>query len=271
MNINNILNPNFAKMISGEFIAAMITMTIIVIFSLVIYFKQKKYGPLEKPKGIVNAAEMVIDWADKQIADIMGCPKYFSNFGGYIIPLFLFIFIGFFIGMMGIPNFIVLGSAADGYILNETKLFSALPNPFTSVATTVSLGLITVVMIEITKLRAQKFNYWKQFVFTFPPLVPLLTNLTPMISLGIRLFGNSFAGYCIMTLLYNALFNIAGGFGLITGPIIMPFMHAYFDAFSGFIQSLVFVLITMMDIGQEAPSEDAQREMAEAVTLKAKK
>ena len=72
-----------------------------------------------------------------------------------------------------------------------------------------------------------------------------------------------------MTLLYNALSNIGGGFGLIASPFVMPFMHAYFDAFSGFIQSLVFVMITMMDIAQEAPSEEAQKEIAKATTLKA--
>lgn len=269
MNFDNVLNPKFAKMISPEFLVSMVTMLIIIILSFVIYFKQKNVDPLEKPKGIVNVAETIIDWADKQVNGLMHCPRWFGNFAGYIIPLFMYIFIGFFIGMMGIPNFFFIGSKADGYIYNETKLFTALPNPFTNLAFTLSISFITVVMIEATKLRAQKFNYWKQFVFTFPPLIPLVTNFSPMISLGIRLFGNSFAGYCIMTLLYNALANIGGGFGLIAGPVIMPFMHAYFDAFSGFIQSLVFVMITMMDIAQEAPSEESQEEMAKATTLKA--
>jgi F-type H+-transporting ATPase subunit a len=269
MNFENVLNPNFIKMMPLEFIVSMITMLIIIVLSFVIYFKQKKYGPLDKPKGIVNVAETVIGWADEKVNGLMHCPRWFGDFAGYIIPLFMFIFIGFFIGMMGIPNFIVLGSAEDGYIINESKLFVQLPNPFTNLAFTLSLGLLTVIMIEVTKLRVQKFSYWKQFVFTFPPFVPLVTNLSPMISLGVRLFGNSFAGYCIMTLLYNALANIGGGFGLIASPFVMPFMHAYFDAFSGFIQSLVFVMITMMDIAQEAPSEESQKEMAMATTLKA--
>lgn len=269
MNFENVLNPNFIKMISPEFIASLMTMLIIIILSFVIYFKQRKLDPLEKPKGIVNLAETVIGWADKSVNEIMDSPRWFGNFAGYIIPLFMYIFIGFFIGMMGFPNFIYLGSKADGYLLNETKLFAALPNPFTNLAFTLIIGLITVIMIEITKMRVQKFSYWKQFVFTFPPLIPLATNFSPMLSLGIRLFGNSFAGYCIVTLLYNALKNIGGGFGLIASPFIMPFMHAYFDAFSGFIQALVFVMITMMDIAQEAPHDEVQKEIAKATTLKA--
>lgn len=269
MNFGNLLNTSYDKMISGEFIVSMITMLIIVILSFVIYFKQKKYGPLDKPKGIVNLAETIIGWADEKVSGIMGCPRYFANFAGYIIPLFLFIFIGFFIGMMGIPNFIVLGPASEGYILNEGKLFTQMPNPFTNLAFTLSIGFITVVLIEVTKIRTQKWSYWKPFVLTFPPFLPLVTNLVPMISLGIRLFGNSFAGFCVMTLLYNALYNMLGGFGLLAGPVVMPFMHAYFDAFSGLIQALVFVMITMMDIAQEAPSTEADEAVAKATTLKA--
>lgn len=269
MNFDNFLSRDYPKMISAEFITSMLTMLIIIVLSFVIYFKQKKYSPLDKPKGIVNLAEGVIGWADKQVSSIMKCPRYFANFPAYIIALFMYIFIGFFIGMIGFPNFIVLGSSADGYLLNEGKLFAQLPNPFTNLAFTLTISFLTVVFIEITKLRTQKQNYWKQFVFTFPPLVPLVTNFSPMISLGIRLFGNSFAGFCIMTLLYNALYNIGNGFGLIVGPAVMPFLHAYFDAFGALIQSLVFVMITMMDIAQEAPEEASQEEMAKAVTLKA--
>lgn len=269
MNFGNLLNPQYQKMISLEFVVSMMTMLIIIILSFVIYVKQKKYGPLDKPKGIVNLAETIIGWADEKVSGIMNCPRWFGDFAGYIIPLFLFIFIGFFIGMMGLPNLIVLGPASEGYLLNEGKLYTSLPNPFTNLAFTLSIGFITVVMIEVTKLRAQKTSYWKQFIFTFPPLLPLATNFVPMISLGIRLFGNSFAGFCIMTLLYNTLYNIGNGFGLIAGPLVMPFMHAYFDAFSGLIQSLVFVMITMMDIAQEAPSAESQKEIAKATTLKA--
>ena len=268
INFGNLLNPNFMKMITPEFITSMIVMLAIIIFSFVVYFKQKNVDPLEKPKGIVNVAEMIVEFADKQVSDLMGCPKYFSNFGGYIIPLFLYIFLGFFVGMMGIPNFIVLGPASEGYILNETKLFSTLPSPFTNLTFTLLIGLITVVMIEATKIRTNKWNYYKQFIFTFPPLLPLVTNFVPMISLGIRLFGNAFAGFCIMTLLYQMFNAILGGFGLILAPVIMPVFHAYFDLFSGFIQTIVFVMITMMDIAQEAPQEELAETVAKAAAMR---
>ena len=269
INFDNVLNPNFLKMISPEFVTSLIVMLAIIIFSLVVYFKQKNLDPLENPKGIVNIAEFIVEFGDRQVSELMGCPKYFSNFGGYVIPLALYIFLGFFIGMMGIPNFIVLGPASEGYIMNETTQFTALPSPFTNLTFTLLIGLITVVMIEITKMRTNRWGYFKQFVNSFPPLLPLLTNFVPMLSLGIRLFGNAFAGFCIMTLLYQMFNALLNGFALALAPVIMPVFHAYFDLFSGFIQTIVFVMITMMDIAQEAPEMETQEALVKAVDMKA--
>lgn len=269
INFDNVLNPNFLKMISPEFVTSLIVMLAIIIFSLVVYFKQKNLDPLEKPKGIVNIAELIVEFGDRQVSELMGCPKYFSNFGGYVIPLALYIFLGFFIGMMGIPNVIVLGPASEGYIMNETTQFTALPSPFTNLTFTLLIGLITVVMIEITKMRTNRWGYFKQFVNSFPPLLPLLTNFVPMLSLGIRLFGNAFAGFCIMTLLYQMFNALLNGFALALAPVIMPVFHAYFDLFSGFIQTIVFVMITMMDIAQEAPEMETQEALVKAVDMKA--
>ncbi len=268
INFDNLLNPHFSKMISAEFITSMIVMLLIIIFSFVVYFRMKKTDPLEKPKGIVNIAEVIVSFGDNKVNELMGCPKYFSNFAGYIIPLSAYIFLGFFIGMMGIPNFIVLGKKSDGYILNETKLFSTLPSPFTNLTFTLLLGLITVVLIEVTKLRTDKWKYVNQFIFTFPPLLPLATNFVPMLSLGIRLFGNAFAGFCITTLLYQTFYALFSHFGLLLAPVIMPFLHAYFDLFSGFIQTIVFVMITMMDIMQGAPQEEANESISKAVDMR---
>ena len=38
-------------------------------------------------------------------------------------------------------------------------------------------------------------------------------------------------------------------------PIPLAILHAYFDLFSGFIQTFVFILLTTIFIGQEIPEE----------------
>ena len=269
MDFSRVTDKNFARNISTEFIASRATRLLIIIFSFVVYFKQKKYSYKDKPKGIVNLAEIIVEFGDKQVNELMGKPKYFSNFGGYVIPLAAYIFLGFIVGRMGIPNFIVLGPASEGYLRNEQNLFTQISPPFTNLAFTRTIGLLTVVLIELTKRRCDKWNYYKQFIFTFPPLLPLATNLVPMLSLGRRLFGNAFAGFCIETLLYYALNSIGHSFGLVLAPVIRPAIHAYFDAWGGIIQTRVFVRITRRNIAQQAPENEAVEQQAKARTLKA--
>ncbi len=269
MDFSRISDTNFARNISTEFIASRITRLLIIIFSFVVYFKQKKYSYKDKPKGIVNLAEIIISFGDKQVNELRGKPKYFSNFGGYIIPLAAYIFLGFIVGMVGFPNLIVLGPESEGYIRNEKNLFSQISPPFTNLTFTRAIGLLTVILIEFTKIRSDKWNYYKQFIFTFPPLLPLATNFVPMLSLGRRLFGNAFAGFCIETLLYYLFDGIGNSFGLVLAPVVRPFIHAYFDLWGGIIQTRVFVRITRMNIAQQAPENEAVEAQAKAITLKA--
>lgn len=268
LNLKNVINPNFLQVMSLEFISSMLTMLLICLFCFVVYFKQKNLPLDAKPKGIVNVAEYIVEFADKQVSELMGCPKYFSNFGAYMISLCFYIFFGFIVGIIGVPNFINLGGSSSDYLLNNSTMYKALPAPFTNLAFTLSLGLLTVILIEITKARNKKWKYFNQFIFNFPPLLPLVTNLVPMLSLGLRLFGNAFAGSCIMILLNQMFLSLGNGLGLIASPFIMPFLHAYFDIFSGFIQTVVFAMITMMNIAQQAPEEETNRIMEDTFDRK---
>ena len=136
MNTENILRTDFGNVMPLEFISSLLTMLLICIFCLVVYFKGKKYKPLDKPKGIVSIGEMIVSFADKQVEDLMG-PVY-GNFAGYVIALAAYIFVGFMIGMIGIPNFmcciaIDLASVSLYYILllyfiDSVLVSSSIPN-----------------------------------------------------------------------------------------------------------------------------------------------
>ena len=59
-------------------------------------------------------------------------------------------------------------------------------------------------------------------------------------------------------ILSNALAGLVGAKGNVfnfMAPIITPILHAYFDLFAGFIQTLVFVTLTMVLIGNDMPDE----------------
>ena len=84
----------------------------------------------------------------------------------------------------------------------------------------------------------------------------------------LRMFGNAMAGWILICLINTSLESISASLFSFMGsgvssiwfvPIVTPVLHAYFDLFSGFIQTLVFVYLTALFIAQERP-EDLEKE-----------
>ena len=255
MNIDNIIRSDFPNNVPVELLSSFLVMLIIIVLSFIIYFKQKKMKPLEKPRGITSLMEILIEYMDKKTGEDMGILHV--SLSPYFMCLFAYIFLGFIVGIIGIPNLIYLGEDSQ---FNSNKLFTALPNPFTNLAFPMIIGFITWILIQAISIRFKKAKYLKQFVSPIPG-VGLFTVFSPLISLSLRLFGNAFAGFCLSTITYFAFSQIVNGLGLILVPAIMPFFHAYFDLFAGFIQSLVFMTLSMMDIANEGPSIEEQLSM----------
>lgn len=255
---------DFSKMIKflqwnelpAEFLSSMIVCILIMILSLVINVKIRKYDPLTKPTGILLFWEMVVEFVDKQIDDLMG-PHYKDSYaGGYIITLGLYIFLGFTWGMLGLPNVLQPGSSS---------LFKPMPNPFTNTAMPLSIALITFLWLHITAMRCRGWGYFKRYVDPIPFFLPinLLTMWSGTLSLTLRLFGNALAGFCIVTLIYAGFAQISttSMAGLAITPLITPFVHLYFDMFDGMIQLVVFCMLTMINVSSEYISkEDLQAE-----------
>ena len=126
-------------------------------------------------------------------------------------------------------------------------------------------------MIHITAAKANKLGYFKRYIEPIPVLLPinLLSMWAPLLSLSLRLFGNALAGYCLMSIVYyfteqlSALifqFINSGVNQIFVSWIITPALHAYFDVFSGAIQTMVFVILTMIWVSQEDPEEEVEEQ-----------
>ena len=64
--------------------------------------------------------------------------------------------------------------------------------------------------------------------------------------------------YSATQALSNAIASWFGAQGNVfnfMAPVITPILHAYFDLFAGFIQTLVFVTLTMVLIGNDMPED----------------
>lgn len=148
-----------------------------------------------------------------------------------------------FIGKNGRRYATVMGPIAF-FILasNLLAFFPGLQPPTSDLNTTVALGLISFVIYNFVGIRAQGVQYAQQFigdpVWLFPLMIPIeiLSHLSRPVSLSIRLFGNIFAEH-----------TLAGVFFFLL-PIGLPVVFGPLGVFVAFMQTFVFVMLSMIYI-----------------------
>ncbi len=211
-------NPN------GETITCLLVCLFLCILFIYAGIRVKCSDPLKRPKGIVLLADWGIEKLDNFVKDLMG--QGFENFGGILLGVICFLFCNMIIGITGLPS------------------------PMVYIPVPLSLGLVTFLLIHITSIRYTGWKYFKRYVDPLPVFLPinLLSMWAPLLSLTLRLFGNAIAGWVLLTLVDWAL---SGAMAAI--PFATPLLHAYFDVFSSYIQTLVFTFLTCLFVVQERP------------------
>ena len=247
--MGNLIGPQNLKFAPNlETLICLAICLVLSILLIIVGIIAKHADPKKRPRGLLLIADWAVEKMDGFVKDNMG--DGFENFGGILIGIILFLFSNFIIGLTGLPT-----------------PMAYLPIPL-------SLGLTTFLMIHFTSIRFTKWRYFKRYVEPFPFFLPvnLLSMWAPLLSLSLRLFGNALVGWVLLTLVNwglgnasNAIFGM-GGFGTVGEtflvPIATPLLHAYFDIFSSFVQTLVFVFLTTLLVAQEKPDVDPQEEVA---------
>lgn len=242
---------NFLSLdISAEVLSSLIVMIVVMIVAFIIGFKARHQDPLKKPKGILLVAEIAVNFFDNFAKELVGTAL--PNFGGFVMGVATYLFLTFVIGLTGLPS------------------------PGANMAIPLSLGLTTFLLVHLTSARYTKWAYFKRYIEPFPVMLPinLISMWAPLLSLTLRLFGNVIAGWTILTIVELSLRDLSAmifnfmpvvGSGVFTGnwneiflvPIPKAILHVYFDLFSGFIQTFVFILLTTIFVGQEVPEDFA--------------
>ena len=229
---------------SGETIVFLGICLVLIILFIIVGIKAKLADPLKRPKGLLLIAEMCVEKLDNFVKETMG--EGFDNFGGFLLGLIPTLFLSFIIGITGLPT------------------------PMTNLAVPFTFALVTFVLIHATSVRYTRWKYFKRFVDPIPVFLPmnLLSMWAPLLSMTLRMFGNAVVGWVLLGLLNTGLENLsatlfsfvpAGPNSIFLVPILTPLLHAYFDLFSGFVQTMVFVFLTALFIAQERP-EDLEEE-----------
>lgn len=206
-----------------------------VILSVVLVVIGKKFDKADArvaPKGVLLVAEMVIGLCRSIIGDNL---KKTTN---HYLPFF-----GTLIMMMAVSNLLGL---------------LGLQPPTSNLSVNVTLAVMMFLLIQYTNIKENGLGpRLKQWLDPYPFLAPLniIGDLALPVSLSLRLFGNLLAGTIIMSLMYSLLKTIMP-FGVI-GFAVTPLLHAYFDVFSGLIQTYIFFTLASFFLS-EAQLQDEE-------------
>ena len=134
--------------------------------------------------------------------------------------------------------------------------------PTADLATTLSWAAIVFFIIQISKIRTLGIKgYLKSFLSPAIIMLPfnIIGEVAVPISMAIRHFCNIFVGCVIGSLITFLSTAVLGNLG-VSVPIFKVGLPAvlslYFDLFGSFIQAFVFIMLTMVFVGQTIETEE---------------
>lgn len=130
------------------------------------------------------------------------------------------------------------------YILtsNLLGLVPGFESPTSNLNTTISMALVVFFLTHIVGVKIHGTKYLKQFmgpVWWLTPLmlpIEVVSHLSRPVSLSVRLFGNIEGGHIVVAVLF------------ILVPLLVPLPILILKILISFIQTLVFMLLSMMYI-----------------------
>lgn len=108
--------------------------------------------------------------------------------------------------------------------------------------TTLGMAIIAVLVVQIAGITAHGFGgYLKELVTpVFLAPIHIMGEISRVISLSFRLFGNIFGGEVLVTVMFVLLGSVFAGFG--------AFIFLGLEVLFGFIQALLFSILTLVFI-----------------------
>ena len=194
-----------------------------------------------KPKGGQNVLEWLIEFTNGIVKGLIKGNEA-SNFGLYAFTLFLFIFIANQLGL---------------FIHVQVGQYTYLKSPTADPIVTLTLSFMTVALAHAAGVRKKGMGgYLKEYTQPFAvfSVINVFEQFTDFLTLGLRLFGNIFAGEMLLT----KVADLAKSNGWLSYVYSFPIELLWqgFSVFIGSIQAFVFVTLTSVYISQKVNDEE---------------
>jgi F-type H+-transporting ATPase subunit a len=240
---------------------AMILVTFIVV--LVLAVAGTRNLSVDKPGKLQNFLEWVVDFVKSIIGSTMDMKtgKPFIMLG---ITLIMFIFVG---NMLGLPLTFVSGHDHPPVVFGHEVSVDAFEkmheqgkheleigwwkSPTADASVTMGLAAIVIVLSHFLGVTRNTKHYFKHYVEPFVYFLPiqLIEQGANFLTLGLRLFGNIYAGEVMIAVIAKMPFFVAWA------PLLV---WQGFSVFVGAIQAFVFTMLTMVYIGTKISHEHAE-------------
>lgn len=205
----------------------MITVASLIVFIIAVLSTRQL---AMKPTGIQNFFEWVMDFVKNMVNSTMDW-KTGGRFHILGITLIMYIFVS---NMLGLPFSVVI----DGNLWWKS--------PTADPTVTLTLAVMVVGLSHYYGVRLKGVGeYGKEFFrpmwFMFP--LKLIEEFANTLTLGLRLYGNIYAGEILLALLAGSLATGVGGHLAAALPMLV---WQGFSVFVGAIQAFIFTMLTMV-------------------------
>lgn len=212
--------------ITNSLLMTWIVVGLLILFAI-LFRRSIKMIPGKLQVGIEMLFQGVLDYMSETLEN----EKLARRFFPLIMTIFLFVLVA---------NELAFLPGIGSILVNDIPLLRA---PSADLNMTLALAAIAFLTIEITGVAVLGFfKYAGKYVNFRSPvdfvvgIIELLSNVGRLISFSFRLFGNVFAGEVMIAV---AMFFVA---------YLLPIPLMAFEVFVGFIQAVVFAMLTLFFI-----------------------
>ena len=277
--------------ITNSMLTSLVVSGLLIVFALIVRLSLKE---TTKPTGIQNFAEWIVESLHNLVHSVTGDLKKTRLFLPFVGTFLLWILLNNWLGLLpGVGTIQLIKEESEVHAsaqstidtaslqlveqahaatevstddtASETvsseatleedteKHTTAVPilRPGTAdLNTTLALAIISVLLTQVFGVKALGLSYFKKFInfsnpiMTFVGFLEIISEFAKIISFAFRLFGNIFAGEVLLVVI-SALI-----------PLIAPMPFYGLELFVGFIQALVFAMLSLVFFNMATQSHD---------------
>ncbi len=241
----------------------LVAWAIILFLFLIVFLTRRKLK--EIPAGLQNIIELIIEGAFNFIDSITHDRRQTKKFFPIVFTIFVFVILSNWIeivpglGTIGIWEEhhgktilvpFIRSSSADLNLTLAIAIISVFSTQFFGIAT---LGFLRYAgkFLPFKGLFKIKYGFlpipsFNGFIAFFAGILELVAEIAKLVSFSFRLFGNIFAGEVLLLVVSFLV------------PYIVPLPFLFLEIFVGFVQALVFAMLTLVFLKMAVTEHEAE-------------